>query len=147
MKSSGKISQYILHWTLTLSLCTTGLRVLLSNFPWEELHDWHQRCQRDRGSLWGGFLFDKGRVPKNVVIFHGHKTKLCSYLWFWAQGLVKILKLMLRRDLEAELWSVFCCRYLIEVTKLNLGQDSEARFDQDFKFFSRDSDVWLWFWS
>ena len=54
-----------------------------------------------------------------------------------------ILKLMLRRDLEAELWSVFCCRYLIEVTKLNLGQDSEARFDQDFKFFSRDSDVWL----
>ena len=53
------------------------------------------------------------------------------------------LKLMLRRDLEAELWSVFCCRYLIEVTKLNLGQDSEARFDEDFKFFSRDSDVWL----
>ena len=30
------------------------------------------------------------------------------------------------------------------VTKLNLGQDYEARFDQDFKFeFIRDADVWL----
>jgi len=26
---------------------------------------------------------------------------------------------------------------LVEVTKLNLGQDSEARFGQDFKFKSR----------
>ena len=43
--------------------------------------------------------------------------------------MVKILKLKFRRDLEAELWSVFC---LVEVTKWNLGQDSEARFGQDF---------------
>ena len=36
---------------------------------------------------------------------------------------------------------------LVEVTKLNLGQDSEARFGQDFKFkFSRDSVVCLRFW-
>ena len=28
--------------------------------------------------------------------------------------------------------------------KLNLGQNSEARFGQDFRFqFSRDADVWL----
>ena len=33
-----------------------------------------------------------------------------------------------------------------EATKLNLGQDSEARFGQDFKFkFSRDTDVGLKF--
>ena len=35
------------------------------------------------------------------------------------------------------------CWCLVEVTKLNLGQDSEARYGQDFKFkFSRDTDVW-----
>ena len=34
----------------------------------------------------------------------------------------------------------------VEVTKLNLGQDHEAKFGQDFKFkFSRDADVWLRF--
>ena len=27
---------------------------------------------------------------------------------------------------EAEVWSVFCCSCLVEVMKLNLGQDSEA---------------------
>ena len=33
---------------------------------------------------------------------------------------------------------------MVEVTKLNLGQDYEARFGQDFNFrFSRDADVWL----
>ena len=47
---------------------------------------------------------------------------------------------------ETDVWSVFCCRYLVVVTKLNLGQDSEAKFGQDFKFkFSRDADVWLRF--
>ena len=31
-----------------------------------------------------------------------------------------------------------------EATKLNLGQDSEARFGQDFKLkFSRNTGVWL----
>ena len=33
-----------------------------------------------------------------------------------------------------EVWSVFCCRCLVEVTKLNLGQYYEAMFGQDFKF-------------
>ena len=36
----------------------------------------------------------------------------------------------------------------VEVTQLNLGQNSEARFGQDFNFrFSQDPDVWLRFWS
>ena len=35
---------------------------------------------------------------------------------------------------------------LVEVTKLNLGQNSEARFGQYFEFkFSGDTDVWLRF--
>ena len=55
------------------------------------------------------------------------------------KGLVKILKLMFRQDFEAEVWSVFCCCFLVEVTKLNLGQYSEARFGQDFRF-SRDAE-------
>ena len=63
-----------------------------------------------------------------------------------AQDLVRSLKLKFRRDFEAEVWSVFCCQCLVEVTKLNLGQDYEARFGQDFKFkFSQDTDVWLRF--
>ena len=47
--------------------------------------------------------------------------------------MVKILKLKFKPDFEADVWSVFCCRCLVEVTKLNLGQYSEARFGQDFK--------------
>ena len=51
-----------------------------------------------------------------------------------------------RRDFGAEVRSVFCCSCLVEVTKLNLGQYSEARLGQDFNFrFSRDVDVWLRF--
>ena len=38
--------------------------------------------------------------------------------------------------------------FIIEVAKLNLGQYSEGRFGQDFKFkFSRDTDVGLIFGS
>ena len=60
--------------------------------------------------------------------------------------MVKILKLKFRRDFECEVWSVFCCSCLVEVTKLNLDQDSGARFGQDFKFkLSGDTDVWLRF--
>ena len=37
--------------------------------------------------------------------------------------------------------------FAAEVTKLNLVQDSKARFGQGFKFkFSQDTDVWLRFW-
>ena len=46
--------------------------------------------------------------------------------------MVKILKLKFRRDFEAEVWSVICCSCLVEVMKLNLGRDSDARFGQYF---------------
>ena len=40
----------------------------------------------------------------------------------------------------------FAADVFVEVTKLNLGQDSEGRFGQDFKLkFSRDTDVCLRF--
>ena len=39
-----------------------------------------------------------------------------------------------RRDFEAEVWSAFCRLCFEEVTKLNLGQYSEASFGQDFNF-------------
>ena len=48
----------------------------------------------------------------------GHKSKLLFRLS--AQGLVRSLKLKLRRDFEAEVWSEFCCLCLVWVTKLNL---------------------------
>ena len=47
--------------------------------------------------------------------------------------MVKILKLKFRQHFEAEDSSVFCCRGLVEVTKLNFGQGSEARFGQDIQ--------------
>ena len=66
----------------------------------------------------------------------------------WAQGLLMILKLRFRRDFEAEVWSVFCRWGFVEVMKLNLGRDSEARFGHILNLkFSRDADVWLRFWS
>ena len=46
--------------------------------------------------------------------------------------MVKILKLKFRQDLG---WPVFFCRSFVEVMKLNLGQDSEARFGQDFEAY------------
>ena len=93
---------------------------------------------------------DEDRVGNSLLqiweLRFGHKAKLLFRLW--AQGLVKIWKLKFRRYFEAEVWSVFCCWCLVEVTKLNLGQDSEARFGQDFKHkFSRDNNVWSRFWS
>ena len=48
--------------------------------------------------------------------------------------LVKILKLKFRQDYEAGVCSAFCRWWFVEVMKLNLGRDSEARFGQDFEF-------------
>ena len=89
---------------------------------------------------------DENRVCNSLLqiwmLRFGHKAKLLFRLS--AQGLVRSLKLKFRRDFKAEVWSVFCCWCLVEVTKLNLGQDYEARFGQDFKFkFSQDADVWV----
>ena len=82
----------------------------------------------------------ENRVGNNLLqiwkLRYGYKAKLLFKLS--AQGLVRSLKLKFRR-----VWSVCHCWCLVEVTKLNLGQDYEAMFGQDFKFtFSRDADVW-----
>ena len=47
-------------------------------------------------------------------------------------GLVNILKLKSRQDFDAGIWSVFRC--FVEVLKLNLGRDSDARFVKYFEF-------------
>ena len=57
-----------------------------------------------------------------------HKAKLLFRLW--AQGLVKVLKLKLRRDFEAEFLSIFWCWFLVKVVKLN---HSKASFGQFFE--------------
>ena len=96
---------------------------------------------------------DEDRLDNSLLqickLGFGHKVKLLFRLW--AKGLVKILKLKLRRDFElsqdfeletqarfkADIWSVFCwC--LVGVTKLNHNQNSETKLGQDFKF-SRDT--------
>ena len=45
--------------------------------------------------------------------------------------LVKILKLKFRQDFEAGVCSAFCRCCFVDVMKLNLGRDFEARFGQD----------------
>ena len=57
----------------------------------------------------------------------GQKAKLL----FRAQGLVKILKLKFKQDLKLEFGQFFSADFdFVEVMKLNLGPDSEARFEQ-----------------
>ena len=46
--------------------------------------------------------------------------------------MVKNLKLKFRHDFEAGIWSELAAD--VEMMKLNLYQDSEARFGQDFEF-------------
>ena len=73
------------------------------------------------------------------------KLNFCSDFEHFGQD---FLKLKFWRDFEAEVWSAFCRWCFEEVTKLNLGQYSEARFGQDFNFrLSWDADVWLKIWS
>ena len=54
---------------------------------------------------------DENRVGNSLLqiwkLRFGHKAKLLFRLS--AQRLVRSLKLKLRRDFEAEVWSVFCC--------------------------------------
>ena len=73
-------------------------------------------------------VYAETRVDKSLVQIWNlkfcHQAKFLSRLC--VQGLVKILKLKFQRDLEAEILSVFCCRYLVDVMKVNLGGDSEA---------------------
>ena len=46
----------------------------------------------------------------------------------------KILKLKFMQDLKLEFCQYFADDVLLEVMKLNLGRDSEARFGHDFEF-------------
>ena len=56
------------------------------------------------------------------------------------------MKLKFRQDFEAGVCSAFCRLCFVEVMKLNLGQDSESRFGQDFEFeLSGNADIWLRF--
>ena len=62
----------------------------------------------------------------------GPKAKLLFRVW--AQGLVKLLKLNFSQDFEVGVCSLFCHWCFVEVMKLNLSWDSEARFGKDFEF-------------
>ena len=63
----------------------------------------------------------------------GPKAKLLFRLW--AQGLVKILKLKFTQVFEAGVCSALCRWCFVEVMKLNLGRDFEARLGQDFEVY------------
>ena len=115
--------------------------LLFSTLDWCDPGVW--RCQLK--TYWGitvANVDDEDCVGNSLMqiwkLRFGHKAKLLFRLS--AQGLVRSLKLKFRRDFEAEVWSVFCCWCLVEVTKLNLCEDYEASFGQDFKFkFSWDA--------
>ena len=88
------------------------------------------------------------RVDDNLMqiwkLKFGHKGNFCSDFELKVPGSVNISKLKFRRDFKAEVWSVFFCCCLVEVMRLNLGRDSEARCSPDLKFnLSHDADVWL----
>ena len=52
---------------------------------------------------------------------------------YWSQGLIKIVNMKFKLDFEAGVWFIFCIWCFVEVMKLNLGRDSEARFGQYFE--------------
>ena len=72
---------------------------------------------------------DDGCVGNNLLQIRKlrfvQKDKLVFRLW--AQGLVKKFKLKFRQDLKLEFGQFFLLMFL-EVLKLNLGRESEARF-------------------
>ena len=104
-----------------------------SKFDWCDPEVW--RCQLK--TCWGCYCcwcWCWGSCWQQLIweLTFGHKTKLLFR--HWAQGLVKILKLKFRQDFEAGVCSTFCCLCFVEVMKLNLDWDSEAKFGQDFEF-------------
>ena len=125
-------------------------RVILSVELQMGLISFHQLCHifvsqnfsflSDQSPIIGNACHQFRKFAKILLIFFSVSLNFCSDFEH------KILKLKFRRDFEAEVWSVFCCWDLVEVTTLNLGQFSEARFGQDFNLrFSRDADAWLRF--
>ena len=66
-------------------------------------------------------------------------SKFCLNFRLWAQGLVKSLKLKFKRNLENEVWSVFCYWGLVRFWSVCLVKILKLKF-------GRTADVWLWFW-
>ena len=57
------------------------------------------------------------------------ETKLYVLIWYLAKAQVSSQNTKLKQqDFEAGICSAFCRWWLVEVMKLNLGRDSEARF-------------------
>ena len=88
-------------------------------------------------------LDDEDRVGNSLLqiweLRYGHKAKLLFRLWsrFRSCSLGEILNVKFGQCFAADVWLRL---------KLNLDQDSGARFGQDFKFkLSGDTDVWLRF--
>ena len=75
---------------------------------------------------------DEDRVGNSLLQIWELKAKLLFSLW--PQGLVKILNLKFRQYFEAGVKLVFCRWCFVDVIKLNLGRDSEARFGQHLGF-------------
>ena len=124
-------------------------------------------------NLWTALL-DKATFfqDTDLVAFH-HRVKpqedfFILFLYFsntvWSLKKIVLSKVVVKifeshsstrfgQDFEVEVqtsfwnWSLVSILLVMSVD-FNLGRDSEARFGEDFKFkFSRDTDVWLRFWS
>ena len=105
--------------------------------------------------------FDYLIIKSNVICMHFYRSRVRSFATLVTSSLTSSLTHSVvfsrldwcdpgvcRCQLKTCWGYYFCCWYLVEVTKLNPGQYSEARFGQDFNFrFCRDADVWLRFWS
>ena len=116
---------------LPLSLTQSLTNWLLSHSYLVNLIDVTLACEDANSKLVNVVtVTDEGRVGNNLLqiskLRFGKKVKLLFRLW--AQGLVKILKLRFRQDLKLEFGQFFFCWCFVEIMKLNLGQDSEARF-------------------
>ena len=89
----------------------------------------------------------KGLSRKNLAMFF-----LSLILLTWDKVRPRFWSLKFRRDFEAEDWSVFWHFWLVEVLKLNFGQDPEARFGQYFLIemlmfgWDFEVDAWSRFW-
>ena len=119
--------------------CNHCLLLSLTNWPtncWVNLIDVTLTCEDASSKLVEVVSVAEDHVGNSLLqiweLTFGPKAKLLFRLW--AQGLVKILKLKFRQDFEAGVCSSFRRWCFVEVMKLNLGRNSEARFGQDFEF-------------
>ena len=92
---------------------------------------------------------DENRVGNSLLqiwkLRFGHNQRY-TFVQTFSTRFGQEFEVEVKTRFEVEVWSVFRCSSLFEVRKLDLGQDCEARFGQDFNFmFSRVADVWLRF--